>query len=501
MVTGQPEYLANVRVTDTNLGGTTDIDGHFVIESVPMGTYTLMISRIGYETIVREAINVDEASSGALHSLSLSPVMQALKEIAVTPGSFSFMDGAGPSAQIMTRRDIESVPQFGEDLFRAVNRLPGLSSGDISAHFSIRGGRHDETLILFDGLELYEPYHMKEFNEGALSIVDLQTIEGVELMTGGFTAEYGNKTSGVFRIKSREPRGEGTRASVGFSLMNFRGLAEGTFAQGDGSWMVSARRGYLDLVFTLMNQNDIPSPLYYDIFSKVRYQLNPRNTVAFNVLHARDSYTFDAAGTTGFQDTVKTHELANNRYGNSYAWMTHTGIFGPKASVQTLASIGLIKRDRDGTEFYTATTGAMYEVADRRDLTVLGLKQDWSLDASRNLFFESGFDLRRQEVDYGINNKVWRNPDDPSPDPLALYPVETTRSQKETGTTFATYLTGRVRSADALTLSAGARYDRSSYVNDSHISPRLNARVDAAGRVDRDWLAQRSTCRCRTRGR
>ena len=178
------------------------------------------------------------------------------------------------------------------------------------------------------------------------------------------------------------------------------------------------------------------------------------------------------------------HELANNRYGNSYAWMTHTGIFGPKASVQTLASIGLIKRDRDGTEFYTATTGAMYEVADRRDLTVLGLKQDWSLDASRNLFFESGFDLRRQEVDYGINNKVWRNPDDPSPDPLALYPVETTRSQKETGTTFATYLTGRVRPADALTLSAGARYDRSSYVNDSHISPRLNARVDLTPRTN-----------------
>ena len=72
VVTGQPVYLANVRVTDTNLGGTTDIDGHFVIEFVPMGTYTLMISRIGYETIVREAINVDEASSGALHSLSLS---------------------------------------------------------------------------------------------------------------------------------------------------------------------------------------------------------------------------------------------------------------------------------------------------------------------------------------------------------------------------------------------------------------------------------------------
>ena len=319
---------------------------------------------------------------------------------------------------------------------------------------------------------------MKEFNEGALSIVDLQTIDGVELMTGGFTADYGNKTSGVFRIKSREPRGEGSRASIGFSLMNIRGLAEGTFAEGDGSWMVSARRGYLDLVFALMNQADLPAPVYYDIFSKVRYQLNPRNTVAFNVLHARDTYTFDAVGTTGFQDTVKTQELANNRYGNSYAWVTHTGIFGPSASVQTLASIGLVRRNRDGTEFYTETAGALYEVVDRRDLTVLGLKQDWSLDATRNLFFESGFDLRRFDVDYTIGNKVWRNPDDPTPDPLAFYPVVTTSSQKESGSTFAGYVTGRIRPADALTLSIGARYDRSTYVGDSHISPRLNARLD-----------------------
>jgi hypothetical protein len=97
----------------------------------------------------------------------------------------------------MTREDIESVPQLGEDVFRAVNRLPGLSSGDYNAHFSIRGGRHDETLILLDGLELYEPYHLKDFNEGAISIVDAETIEGVQLMTGGFPSQYGNKRSGI----------------------------------------------------------------------------------------------------------------------------------------------------------------------------------------------------------------------------------------------------------------------------------------------------------------
>jgi len=84
----------------------------------------------------------------------------------VTPGAFSFMDSGSSSRQTMSREEVESVPQIGKDIFSAVNRLPGLVSGDYSAHFSIRGGRHDETLILLDGLELYEPYHPKDFNEG-----------------------------------------------------------------------------------------------------------------------------------------------------------------------------------------------------------------------------------------------------------------------------------------------------------------------------------------------
>ena len=66
--------------------------------------------------------------------------------------------------------------------------MRGLSSGDVAAHFSIRGGRHNETLILLDGLEIYEPYHLKGFNEGAISVINVETIEGVELMTGGFPA-------------------------------------------------------------------------------------------------------------------------------------------------------------------------------------------------------------------------------------------------------------------------------------------------------------------------
>ena len=171
----------------------------------------------------------------------------------------------------MSREDIESVPQLGEDIFRAVNRLPGLSSGDYAAHFSIRGGRHDETLILLDGLELYEPYHLKDFNEGAISIVDVETIDGVQLMTGGFPAQYGNKRSGVFDITSRTPETDKARYSVGVSFMNARAMARGPL-WGEQGLVAGVRRAAATWTWCSHSstRTNCPSPDYHDVFAKLQ---------------------------------------------------------------------------------------------------------------------------------------------------------------------------------------------------------------------------------------
>lgn len=261
----KPVSLAEVTLRGTALKGSTDLSGRFAIHPIPRGTYALEARRIGYEPLVFESIQIDGDTTVTL-ALTMMPLAFQLREVAVTPGAFSFMGADPTTRQTMSRVEIESAP-FGEDLFRAVNRLPGLSSGDYAAHFSIRGGRHDETLILLDGLELYEPYHMKDFNEGALSIVDVGAIEGVELVTGDFPAKYGDKRSGVFSIASRTPKGDGTRFNLGLSLTNARAMAEGTFAKEKGSWLFSARRGYVDLVLGLINKNELPSPRFEDILA------------------------------------------------------------------------------------------------------------------------------------------------------------------------------------------------------------------------------------------
>jgi outer membrane receptor protein involved in Fe transport len=494
-VSGQPVVNAEVALRGTAWRAISDRGGWFTFREVAPGEYILDVRRIGYAP--SEGTGVQVADSAVVElTITVRALPVQLSDITVTPGSFTFMQ-TGPAARLtMSREDIESVPQFGEDIFRAVRRLPGLSGGDYTAQFAIRGGRQDETLIVLDGLEIYEPYHLKDFNEGAISIVDVEAIEGVELLTGGFPAKYGDKRSGVFSMTSRDPRGQPTRVSLGVSFLNARALAQGTFAQDRGSWFFSARRGYFDLVLGLLGINDLPSPSYYDVFSKVRYDLTPRHALTVNLLHARDAYTVDAGATTGFNDSIPTREVAENRYGNSYGWLTLESRLTQRLSVTSLASAGRVTAGRDGTEFAPAgLPDSIYAITNTRNFSVFGLRQDWRFDLSSHMLIEFGFDARRLDADYAIVNRVWRNPDDPTPDTLTFYPQEIRSALTRSGSKFAAFLTDRLQIASPIVLEVGVRYDRVSYTGDRTLSPRVDALVRVAPRstVRAGWGYYRQT--------
>ena len=475
---GTPLSGVNIVLGDSGRAGVSDDEGRFHLADLDPGTYQLQATRVGYEPHLLQVAVGSEAAAAPL-MLRLTAAVLELGEVTVTPGAFRFMDSnTAASRQLMSRADVESAPQFSDDIFRAVHRLPGLTGGDYAAHFYIRGGRDDETLILIDGLEVYEPYHMKDFNEGAISIVEVETIDGVELMTGGFPARYGNRRSGVFHIHSRQPRSSGSRHSVGLSLMNLRAMSEGVFGDGRGSWFVSARRGYLDLVLSLMNIDDLAAPVYYDVFSKATYQLAPAHHLAVRLLHAGDSFDLDEFATTGFQDTIDTRETAHNAYGNSYTWATLTSSLGPAVTVETMLSAGLVTRERVGAEVFTEIPGAVYSVSKTRDLHLYGIKQDWEITSSPSVLWQLGFDLRRQRADYELESLVWQDPNDPSEDPRGHYPVATDAFGRERGTLLGAYAASRLRLLPPLTVEAGLRYDRASHTDDSDLSPRLSAMLD-----------------------
>ncbi len=467
-----PVELVRLSLDGTDRVTWTRTDGLFEFENVPLGTYTVRAFHGQYEEIVQEGVGVATSGEVTLEFL-LAATSVPLEKIVVTPGSFSFMETGGATRQTMSREDIQLVPQLGDDVFRAVNRLPGLSSGDYSAHFSIRGGRHDETLILLDQLELYEPYHLKDFAEGAISIIDTETIQGVELMTGGFPARYGNKRSGVFSIASRVPELDRTRYSIGASFLNARAMAMGPMGS-KGSWFASARSGYMDVVFNIINQDELPSPRYHDVFAKLSWELNPAHTLTFAGLHAGDRYKFDAASTTGFNDTLSTREEANNSYGNSYIWGTLQSNIGTHTTMRTILHADLVTRDRDGTEYTVEPRLPIYEIMNKRDFSIFGVRQDWGHDLTNNYVLSYGFDYRRQHSKDEATSLVDQDPNDPS-DPGGNYPITLRSSLDVGGNLLAAYMSNRWRVVDPLILEFGARYDHASWTGDDDFSARTSA--------------------------
>ncbi len=460
---------------------TTDLNGHFSIRAVRAATYALEVRRLGYEPLTRTGVRVGVGANVAI-SLSLTAAAFRLAAVTVAPGSYSLL-GTGPEVrQTLSRSAIETAP-FGEDLFRAMNRLPGLTAGDYGAHFSIRGGRHDETLILLDGLELYEPFHLKDFNEGALSIINVETIDGVELLTGGFPAQYGDKRSGVMNITSRTPRAAGTHLSVGASLTSANALADGTFAHGRGAWLASGRRGFIDLLFRLINKAETKAPAYQDVFGTVRYSLRANHQLAFNVLQASDTYRFSIKATTGFGDSIPTVEAANTGYGNAYAWATLRSLFGEHLTVRSLASIGSVTASREGDEHHALKLLEFYGVKSNRNFRVSGVKQDYSFQGAERFMLDWGFDARRLYAHYDNENRVTQNPDSPVADTSGFYPRVTRASRNTSGSTLGAYVSNRLQLLHRITLETGLRYDAATYSHDRDWSPRLHALAQLTGRT------------------
>ena len=453
---------ARVELVGTRFATVTSDRGFFALRGVPVGDYTARISRLGFQpTLVsRLRLGADVDVPALDVPLELAPI--ALAAVVVTPGYFGMMESGLAAPQTMSRARIETVPQIGEDIYRAVNRLPGVTSTDFSADFYVRGGSGRELYVTLDGLELVEPFHLKDLG-GGLSIIDSRAMGGVELITGGFSAEYGDRLTGVFGMRSLDPTTDRSRTSLGLSVMNARLMSQGQFGGGRGGWLVSARRGYLDLALKLANAADSLEPRYYDLFAKAQYDLGRAGRIAIHALDAGDALTY--------LDTPD--PSIRSRYRSSYGWATWSGPVGSRLRQQTVASVGRLSWQRDGEAADRGTPTVL--VDDNRSLVTGGVRQDWSLSLTDRALVKFGADVKRGTADYDYFSRVRRRTVETSPSPTVVYLWDTTAiNTSPAGTYLGAYVAPRLRPLSSVTVEVGLRYDRSSHTGDEVVSPRIN---------------------------
>lgn len=459
---GRPVSDAIVQLTRLRRGTATGADGRFQFDGVAPGTYALRVTRIGF-TPVDVTVAVPAADSVSL-AIELTPAIMRLADIVVTPGRFGVLEQGVAARQTRSREEIEAVPQVGEDVFRAVRRLPGVATGDISTRLNVRGGTDDQLLIRLDGMELYDPYHLKDF-DGVFGFIDVQAVGGIDLSTGGFSAEYGDKLTGVFDMYTRKAPPGDTRTALGLSITNLSLLTQGGFDGGNGEWLLSARRGYLDVALALAGGNDELSPRYGDLVGKVEYQVARNHRLSVHGLFGSDALTLD--------DDDGTIETG---WANTYGWVTWAAQFGPRFTTRTMAFGGHVTRRRiggsDDTGLYR--NRERINVDDDRTFDFAGAKVDASLELTSRLLVKAGVEFKDLRAGYRYFSSTRTLYPTSAGVPVAIFDTVDV-DQRETGQERSAYAAVRVRPLDPFVLEVGARYDQATHVDESYVTPRVLA--------------------------
>ena len=304
-----------------------------------------------------------------------------LPPITVTPGKFTILGGASTVISL-TKRDIESLPLIDNDVMRAAHIFPGVVSNDFSARFNVRGSEKDEILVRLDGMELHEPYHLQDFG-GAVSIIDLGLVRRTDLLMGGFPAEFGDKLSGVFDISVKEGNREEFTANFGVDLINAHALLEGPLSR-KGSWLLAARRGYVDIILSLMSADEELKPQYADLYGKITYNLTTQDTLTFNSLYAWDKNRIN--------EEDDENDL-NSKYQNALVWTKWRHLFNEDVWSDVFLFNGLATRDRQ-----EGVNGV-----DTRDFGFLGTKAEISARLISTHTLRAGLEWRWSVVDYNYS--------------------------------------------------------------------------------------------------
>ena len=399
---GEPLRYANVVLEGTGLGAASDVHGRYLIMDIPAGNYRLKVMMLGYATKVQELV----MTPGADLRLDLELAVEAIsiEGVTVTADRVRFEQVVEVSRVNLSLREIKATPALMEaDLFRTLQLMPGVrATNDFSSALVVRGGSPDENLILLDGIEVYNPFHLG----GIFSTFNTDALAEAEFMAGGFPGQYGNRNSSVLEITSKEGNSKGGRffknsqlgrywnlsqAQGEISLLSSKLLLEGPIL--NGSWMVAWRRTYYDqlanLYYWYKDQDPLGSYYFRDLHGKVIYNFSPTDRLILATYQGRD---FAFIEVDGDESDVG----LNLNWGNTTRSAQWRHVPNSRfVSVLSLANtrydwdlnVGITQRDTLAGE----TSTDIIQTVELRDWT-LKERLDWFVNANHTI--TTGFELK-----------------------------------------------------------------------------------------------------------
>jgi hypothetical protein len=286
---------AAVYVKEVPNAGTVSNAYGFYSVTLPQGNYTLVFSYVGYVT---QNLSID-LSQNKTQDIQLAEEQQQLQEVVVTENRPQ--DNVQSTEMSVSRLDIKTIKAIpallGEvDVIRSIQLLPGISTvGEGATGYNARGGNIDQNLVLQDEAPVYNSSHLFGF----FSVFNPDAVKDVKLIKGGIPSQYGGRLSSILDVRLKEGNNKKFEANGGLGLIFSRLTLEAPIVKDKASFIVAARRSYIDLLAKPFLTGSLSGSqfYFYDLTGKVNWNIGKKDRVYLSAYLGRD--VFNASGVFG----------------------------------------------------------------------------------------------------------------------------------------------------------------------------------------------------------
>lgn len=258
--------------------------------SLPKGMHRIKISALGFSKIdtllnFKQGLRID---------FNLAQGIK-LKEVVVSAEEKKKISEESQMSVInIPIQQIKDIPALlGEkDVLKVIQLMPGVQKGsEGSSGIYVRGGGPDQNLIILDDATVYNAYHLFGF----FSLFNGDALKSVELVKGGFPASYGGRLSSVINMQMKEGNQEKFHGEAGIGLISSRLVLEGPLLKKKSSFLISARRTYIDaFIYPFLPPDQKGGYYFYDLNAKLNYTLTDKDRVYLSGYFGKDKFYFNS---------------------------------------------------------------------------------------------------------------------------------------------------------------------------------------------------------------
>ncbi|MDF1573108.1 MAG: TonB-dependent receptor [Bacteroidales bacterium] len=338
---GSSERLPGASVynlANTNLGTASNEYGFYSL-TIPAGKIKLTCTYVGYTSVIKEMI----LSADTIINIKLTPSLE-IDEVSITSKRDHVRDNQTGFIEVPLNV-VRNLPVIlGEaDIMKSIQMMPGIKGGvEGTSGIYVRGGSPDQNQILIDGVPVYNINHLFGF----FSVFNSDAISDFDVIKGGFPARYGGHLSSVIDVRMKEGNMQESNTSFNIGLLSSSVMTEGPLIKDKCSYMISARRSYLDLIavpaewiYSLISPDiDRLTAGYFmeDLNAKINYKFSDKDRVYFSLYYGRDNLYANIG--EDYSDSASYRQKYKMNWGNMVTALRWNHVFSPKLFANTSLS-------------------------------------------------------------------------------------------------------------------------------------------------------------------